>query len=301
MTSNFDDYYYATSCGRPYQRDEQWLAFFRLIAEKIKTGIAPGSVLDAGCAFGFLVEQLRNLDVQAFGVDISSYAIEQTAPAIRPYCWVASLADPLPQRYDLIVSIEVLEHMPSEQAQLAIQNLCTASDDILFSSTPFDYKETTHWNVHVPEYWAEQFAQHSFFRDVNFDASFITPWAVRFRKRSETLPRLIREYEQAFWPMIKENVDLRALAAETQDKLREAIRENQNLHQKQQDLQTQLGKYEERFQTLQNEVENAQAEVSQAHSEAIQIQKENTEIKQSETYKLLRKISRLRHPFSKKQ
>lgn len=293
MSSDFDAYYYATSCGRPYQRDEEWIRFFRQIAEKIKKGIEPGTVLDAGCAFGFLVEQLRGLNIQAFGVDLSSYAIEQTDPSIRPFCWVASLSDPLPQRYDLIVSIEVLEHMPQEQAELAIQNLCTVSDDILFSSTPFDYKETTHLNVHVPEYWAEQFALHSFYRDVNFDASFITPWAVRFRKRNEPLPRLIREYEQIFWPIHKENLDLRALAAETQNKLREAVQEKLSLQQKQLDLETQLGKYEQQLQNLQNVVENTQAE-------AIQVRRENEEIKHSKTWKLLRKISRLRYPFSKK-
>lgn len=53
MNSNFDANYYATSCGRPYQRDEQWLQFFGMIAEKIKREIAPVTVLDAGCAFGF--------------------------------------------------------------------------------------------------------------------------------------------------------------------------------------------------------------------------------------------------------
>ena len=55
----FDAHYFAHGCGRPYRRDDEWLAFFDGIAERIVTDIAPRSVLDAGCAFGLLVETLR--------------------------------------------------------------------------------------------------------------------------------------------------------------------------------------------------------------------------------------------------
>jgi SAM-dependent methyltransferase len=215
----FDDYYYATSCGRPYQRDEEWLNFFGGIAEKIKSEINPKTVLDAGCAFGFLVEKMRKNDIQAFGCDISDYAISQIHDSIKPYCWVASLADPIPNQYDLIVSIEVLEHIKKDESELALKNLCTASDDILFSSTPFDYKETTHVNVNNPDYWSEQFAKQGFFRDINFDASFITPWAVRYRRRNEPFHRIIKEYEQKFWILKKENTDLRELAVELESQI----------------------------------------------------------------------------------
>ena len=94
---------------------------------------------------------------------------------------------------DLITCIEVVEHMPELEAQKAIANFCQHSDDILFSSTPFDYREATHFNVHPPEYWAELFARQGFLRDVDFEATFLTPWAVRFRRTQPPLPRLVRE------------------------------------------------------------------------------------------------------------
>src|SRR5262245_43923444 len=112
-TDCYNRYYFEHGCGRPYQRDDEWLEFFGAIADKIVKGIAPPTVLDAGCAMGFLVEGLRARGVDAWGVDISEYAIGQVHESLRPYCWVGSLAEPLPQRYDLIVCIEVLEHMPS--------------------------------------------------------------------------------------------------------------------------------------------------------------------------------------------
>jgi SAM-dependent methyltransferase len=219
---HFDAYYYEHGCGRPYQRDEEWLGFFDTIAQQIAEKIQPNKVLDAGCALGFLVEKLREREIEAYGVDISEYAIANTNEAIKPYCWVGSVTKPFPKRYDLIVSIEVLEHMPKAEAERAIKNFCSHADDILFSSTPMDYKEATHFNVQQPEYWVEQFALQGFYRDVDFDASFITPWAIRFRKRSEPVHAIIKDYERKFWPLWKESTDLRALVEEMRTRLARA-------------------------------------------------------------------------------
>ncbi|MFN2150176.1 MAG: class I SAM-dependent methyltransferase, partial [Anaerolineales bacterium] len=141
----FDAYYYAHGCGElPYQRNSAWLEMFENIAKRIAQDIQPKTVLDAGCALGFLVEGLRKQNVDAYGVDISEYAIENVHESIKPYCRQGSITEPFPQKYDLIVTIEVLEHMPKDQAEAAVANLCAHTDDVLFSSSPFDYKEPTH-------------------------------------------------------------------------------------------------------------------------------------------------------------
>jgi GT2 family glycosyltransferase len=213
-TGLFDAHYHATGCGRSYQRDAFRLQFFGAIADRIISDIGPATVLDAGCALGFLVEALRVRGVEAYGVDVSPYAIESVHESARPYCWVGSVVDPLPRRYDLIVSIEVLEHMRPDEARSAIANFCQHTDDVLLSSTPYDYEEITHFNVQPPEYWGELFAQNGFFRDVDFDASFITAWATRFRRSQEPLHRTVRAYERAYALLRKETQDLRALALE---------------------------------------------------------------------------------------
>ncbi len=228
----FDAYYFAHGCAASYERSDDLLRFLDKVAEQIAVGIQPATVLDAGCAMGFLVESLRKRGTQAFGVDVSAYAIQNVQPEISPYCWIGSVVDPFPARYDLIVSIEVLEHMPQAQAEQAVANFCQHTRDILFSSTPFDYKEVTHFNVQPPEYWAEQFARQGFYRDVDFDASFITPWAVRFRLRSDPPARLARDYERKFWLLWKENTDLRTLTVEMRDQLQAADQELQTLRQR---------------------------------------------------------------------
>jgi SAM-dependent methyltransferase len=218
-SQHFDAYYYRHGLGQPYERNEYWLGFFGAVADRIIADVRPRTVLDAGCAMGFLVEALRARGVEAYGIDISEYAIAQAHPGIRPYCAVGSVAEPFPMRYDLIVSIEVLEHMPQAEAERAVANFCAHADDVLFSSSPLDYREATHFNVQPPEVWAELFARAGLFRDVDFDATFLTPWAARFRRSNAPPHRIARDYERKFWLLWKENADLRGLTLEMRDQL----------------------------------------------------------------------------------
>src|SRR5215218_3957596 len=197
-------FYYTHYADRPYTRDEAWVGLFNSFADRIVRDIGPATALDAGCALGFLVEGLRARGVDAYGVDFSEYAIENAHADVRPYLSVALLTDPLPRRYDLITCIEVLEHLSPEDADKAIENLCKHSDDVLISSTPFEYKDVTHLNVRPPAYWAQRFAHHGFFRDMEFDASFISPWAVRFRKTCDPAWRVVYGYERHLWQLEKE-------------------------------------------------------------------------------------------------
>jgi hypothetical protein len=227
--SAFNEYYYRHCCGQPYERNETWLRFFGLVADRIVADINPRQVLDAGCAMGLLVETLRDRGVDARGVDLSSFAIASVSEALRPFCAQGSIGEPFGRRFDLIVCIEVLEHMPADEADRAIANFAAHTDDVLFSSTPFDYREPTHINVRMPEDWAEAFARHGFYRDVDFDASFITKWAVRFTRRSVAAPRLVRDYERRFWQARAAEHDARAYSLELQQRLDAVERERDRL------------------------------------------------------------------------
>jgi SAM-dependent methyltransferase len=214
----FDAFYYANCCGRPYARDEHWLKFFSGIADRIVTDIAPKTAIDAGCAMGLLVEALRERGVEAWGVDVSPFAIQRVPDSVQRFCRQASIVEPFPQRADLIVCIEVMEHMPPAEADAAIANLCAHTDDVLFSSSPNDHREPTHVNVRPAEDWAEQFARHRFFRDPEFDATFVTPWAARFRRSSDPFHRIVRAYERRLARLEQERYDMRAFTAEAQGK-----------------------------------------------------------------------------------
>lgn len=237
LASFYDAYYYSHSCGTPWVSgasagdETAWLIFFSGIADRIIQTIHPKTVLDAGCGLGLLVHLLRQRGVDAYGIDISEYALENAYPAARPYCRLGSIAEEnvltnissvtqsFPQTYDLIVCIEVLEHLPPHEAALAVAFLCQHSRDILFSSSPYDYKEVSHLNVQPPDYWASLFARHAYYRDPDFDASFISHWSVRFRHTDEPVERIVGQYERKFYPLWKENLDLRQQGLDLQKKL----------------------------------------------------------------------------------
>ena len=220
MSQIFNREYYAVGLGdSPYERSGPWLHLFHGMADHIKEEIQPQSVLDAGCAMGMLVECLRDLGIEAFGFDISDYALAQARDDIKEFLWEGSVTDPLLRRYDLIVAIEVLEHMPSEMAKQAIENLCAHTDQILFSSTPDDFSEPTHINVQPPESWAALFAREGFIRDFDFDASFVAPWSVLFRRRVQDIPRIVKEYERFGARLDRENSVLRRTLRDSRDEL----------------------------------------------------------------------------------
>src|SRR5512146_212581 len=188
MSSAYGPEYYGTSydehgSGLPYDRSvPQWLEFFGHVAGEIVARLNPRRVLDVGCAKGFLVEALRDRNVEAFGFDISDYAIGEVRADVRRHCWVADVTEPLRESYDLITCIEVLEHVPEEQARAAIRNMAAHAEVILFSSTPNAFAEPTHVNVRPIRYWLKGFREAGFAPDLAFDAGFIAGQAMLLRK-----------------------------------------------------------------------------------------------------------------------
>lgn len=205
--------------GAPYERNERWLKFFGEVAEGIVRDLHPSSMLDAGCAMGFLVEELSRRGVDAWGVDVSEYAIGQVHESVRERCSVASLTEPLPRRYDLIACIEVLEHVPAAETDKAIANLCKATDRLLISTTPQDYGEPTHLNVQPPEAWSAALAREGFLRDLERDFSYISPWAALYTRVEETQPETVRRYDRAWWRLRREASEVRASLLEAQERL----------------------------------------------------------------------------------
>lgn len=200
MSELYNAEYYHSGCGPiPYEEPEHWVKFFGMIADRIVADIHPKTVMDAGCAMGYLVAALRDRGVEAYGVDISAYAISKVREDVRPFCKVGSLTEPLPaglpDRYDLVVTIEVLEHLYAEDGRQAIRNLCQLTDKVLFTSTPDDFTEPTHVNVQQREYWCRAFFENGFMDDINYRPTYLTAHALLFR-RSANIERQVEDYER---------------------------------------------------------------------------------------------------------
>jgi O-antigen biosynthesis protein len=184
----YDAEYYRCGFGEEaYERNTHWPEFFARIAEELIRSLKPESVFDAGCAWGFLVEAFWDRGVEARGVDISEYAIRNVRLDMQPYCRVGSVSTPLDREYDLITCIEVLEHIPADEADEAIANLCRFGKRILFSSTPRDLEEESHINVRPVAGWLRSFQKHGFVPDLIYNASFVAPHAILLRPQKEPM------------------------------------------------------------------------------------------------------------------
>jgi SAM-dependent methyltransferase len=195
-TEDYAENYYRTGLGPPYEESEpHWERFFGAVASHLVEHVAPATALDVGCAKGFFVDALVRLGVDAYGTDISEYAIASASARIRDRVSVHDLTIPFEGHWDIVSCIEVIEHMAPVDAQRAIDNITAVTDLVLFSSTPHDFVEPTHVNVHPAADWAEWFATRGFFRRTDIDVSGLSPWAVLFERRRLAPPSVVHLYE----------------------------------------------------------------------------------------------------------
>jgi SAM-dependent methyltransferase len=203
----------------PYDDNEHWQGFFDGVAAAIVAQLNPRTVLDAGCAKGFLVAALRERGVDAVGFDLSEFAVRDAPASARPHVRVGSLTEPIEGTYDLVTCVEVIEHLDPADAHTAVANLAAASDRLLLSSTPADRDEPTHVNVQPPERWSQLLAAHGMFRDFHHDASYLSPWAVLYRRGDPTLTDLVMDYDRAWSELRVETLEQRKAILEMQEQL----------------------------------------------------------------------------------
>ncbi|MCR5500025.1 MAG: methyltransferase domain-containing protein [Acetatifactor sp.] len=208
-SNRYNAEYYSSHCGKNYERNNGWEEVFDHIAKCITSGLEIHTAMDVGCATGYLVESFHKFGVAAEGIDISEYALSCVKEEMKDFCYRQSITEPLAKKYDLISCIEVLEHLRPEEISLAIENICNATDLVIFSSTPFDYDEETHFSVHSVDYWAEQFAYQGFYHDVKFDCAFISVQAMLFRRGEKSKIDLIRDYESILFQKTQETNSMR--------------------------------------------------------------------------------------------
>ena len=181
--------YYASHCGPiPYSRQfPEWSAFFAGVADRIVALLRPKRVFDAGCAHGFLIEALWDRGVQAWGRDISSFAVSQARLDMRPFVSAGSITESLGGPFDLVTCVEVLEHMTEEDTTAAIAAMAAAAPLVLFSSSPTDLDEPTHITVRPIRWWLDRFAAAGLAPMPDFDASFLTPHAYLLQRTDEPI------------------------------------------------------------------------------------------------------------------
>lgn len=125
-----EDYYMrGLETGKSCYQNYRWMPELTISMAMVMIdllGIKRGqTVLDYGCALGFLVRALRLLGRNARGIDISSYAIANAGES----CFLKGV----PFHSDFCIAKDVFEHIPKEEL---VETLEWIDADMMFAVIP---------------------------------------------------------------------------------------------------------------------------------------------------------------------
>ncbi len=114
------------------------------------------SVLDVGCAKGFMIYDFLQLipGLKIYGIDVSSYAIENSKNEVSQLLKIAS-ADNLPFKdnsFDYVISINTIHNLDKSGCKKALQEITRVSRKDAFITvdaynTPDEKERMLNWNL----------------------------------------------------------------------------------------------------------------------------------------------------------
>lgn len=150
-----------------FGRASHWLSnFYR--AFLIKVFLNPKNCLDIGCGTGGLVKQLRKLGIDAYGVELSNYALEAADQEVKPFLKQGDIIN-LPYeegQFDLVLSFDVFEHVGRSKIKRAIEESVRVSKKYILHKLYtrenlwikwFHGGDFSHISVFNKKFWQELF------------------------------------------------------------------------------------------------------------------------------------------------
>ena len=184
--SFYDEDYFKGRKGKSNYTEDYWdwgkkALTYQNEARRMIELFKPMSVLECGCALGFFVRAFRDLGVEAYGIDISKWAVDHVHSSIRDFVWQHTLGEkeiPFHMQFDLTLCIDVLEHItdlePHWYCSKAIQDVCRATNKYVIVQMPCAVDENepmdqtnrstdkSHCNIRQPAYWCDRFFHEGF-------------------------------------------------------------------------------------------------------------------------------------------
>jgi SAM-dependent methyltransferase len=135
-----------------------------VVAPLIVDLVQPNSVVDVGCGLGQWLKTFQRLGVERV-LGIEGAHIQRSKLMIPDdQCVTHDLREPLhlAGRFDLVLSLEVAEHLPPRCAATFVSSLVSLGPIVLFSAAiPFQ-GGNCHLNEQWPQYWAALFRDRGY-------------------------------------------------------------------------------------------------------------------------------------------
>lgn len=136
----------------------------------------PKTVVDVGCGLAQWLRVLKENGVdEVLGIDGSHVPLDKLNIDISEFktCDLRELsAEEINKKFDLLLCLEVAEHLEPEYAHQFIQTLVLLSDRIIFSAAVPNQTGENHFNEQYPDYWESIFKE--------FGYSFLDPFRQKF-------------------------------------------------------------------------------------------------------------------------
>lgn len=140
----------------------------KLVSLGIKIRFNPKRVLDVGCAKGFLVKAFKDQGIEAWGVDVSEYALSTAPEDVRECLYRVDLnKDALPfddGYFDCVTFLGTIELLDDYSKVLSeISRVMQPGAGLYFRTTyKTDPEDTMRKNVHNRGYWLKEFRHCGF-------------------------------------------------------------------------------------------------------------------------------------------
>jgi len=123
----------------------------------------PKSVLDIGCGLGAWLSIFERNQCEVFGID-GNYVKPKDLVIDQNKFKAYDLNTPynLEKKFDLVISLEVAEHIYPKNAKIFIDSMCLHSDIVLFSAAVPGQEGTLHFNEQYNDYWINLFSQNGY-------------------------------------------------------------------------------------------------------------------------------------------
>lgn len=139
------------------------------------------TVLDIGCAKGYLVKALRILNIKAYGCDISKYAITNCDQDVKKYCiHITNYPQDIKHKqFSWIISKDVIEHMDEVTIYEFLKNSHIVTKKMFHIIPLGDGKnpiieqyalDKTHKTFQTKEWWLKTFREFGW-KVIKFDYS----------------------------------------------------------------------------------------------------------------------------------
>ena len=188
-SEEFDEGYFLHAEGSNYGRrdlvtgetlfapytEEHYLLRDRYVVKTVLRSIKGiKSAIVLGCARGYMVQALHEEGINAVGVDISEWAIEHGAEPVLDHLYCGDVCDLSmwgDKEFDMVIALDVLEHVKVPDLYQAISEACRVGKVIVFDA-PIDVDDTmpdqssgtdkTHVSIYSKEWWIRQFLGRGF-------------------------------------------------------------------------------------------------------------------------------------------